>query len=586
MALSNFNWPQKQLGANFQINSNTYNPFLETPSLGSGILNDYSNWTPKTDDLSLPTSTYMNYLKSKGFSEKLNDMTTLSNPFQSEDPLQKAAENISGVKEFNEKMEAQKAGMWNNLSSQLMKSSFDSPSFLAGSMIANDIAKTESAKFQSQVSGTGDEGAKPKEPGKFGKFLGRDEVGKAMDAAGNIATSISIATGGYNMFDGPEGGLTQAVDQGWNQASDVVSKFGPWGQLAGGIMKGVGMVNKLQNAFLGSKGTDNMTKTDALLNSPIGMMIPGLGLINALGGKNTQTITKDEESFSTVGASYAGTGNAVDEALTKSGKRYGAFSGKARHEADREIAEAKRQQAVMSGIADEASIRSNLYGSMTGINAAANSFAGAGGYQQANIRAARYGGILERAQRVANKPKPIIKLEIEQEIEIPEIFKEGGIIIHNKEPEWEFKSSPFVEEIIEDLESLKNGGSIEVTWEFKPAPDDFIDKLQKGGSFNVIPEGALHARKHSIELDDITKKGIPVISESEGGEIKQHAEIERDEIILRIEVTEQLEEAQKKYNSDDTSQSEKDKVAIEIGKLLTQEILYNTQDNTNLLNTI
>jgi hypothetical protein len=32
---------------------------------------------------------------------------------------------------------------------------------------------------------------------------------------------------------------------------------------------------------------------------------------------------------------------------------------------------------------------------------------------------------------------------------------------------------------------------------------------------NVIPEGALHARKHSLDLDNITKKGIPVITKGD-----------------------------------------------------------------------
>jgi len=36
----------------------------------------------------------------------------------------------------------------------------------------------------------------------------------------------------------------------------------------------------------------------------------------------------------------------------------------------------------------------------------------------------------------------------------------------------------------------------------------------------------------------------------------------------------------KKYNNDST-QKEKDEIAIQAGKLLTKEILYNTKDNTN-----
>jgi hypothetical protein len=44
----------------------------------------------------------------------------------------------------------------------------------------------------------------------------------------------------------------------------------------------------------------------------------------------------------------------VDNALTKSGKKYGLFSSRGRKKANAEIAEAKRQQGIMSDIADNA----------------------------------------------------------------------------------------------------------------------------------------------------------------------------------------------------------------------------------------
>lgn len=114
-----------------------------------------------------------------------------------------------------------------------------------------------------------------------------------------------------------------------------------------------------------------------------------------------------------------------------------------------------------------------------------------------------------------------------------------------------------------------------------------ITSFKMGGAVNVIPEGALHARLHHMENDEnITKKGIPVVSEREGGEMEQHAEIERQEIIFRLEVTKTLEELQKKYDSDEYTQKEKDEFALEAGKLLVEEILYNTIDNTNLINKI
>lgn len=115
-----------------------------------------------------------------------------------------------------------------------------------------------------------------------------------------------------------------------------------------------------------------------------------------------------------------------------------------------------------------------------------------------------------------------------------------------------------------------------------------VEKFENGGKMNVIPEGALHARKHNIQGDlakSVTDKGIPVVTFEEGGEITQHAEIEVNEIIFNKETTVKIEDFFKQYNDAD-SQSEKNKIAIECGRFLTSEILENTDDRTGLLNTI
>ncbi len=53
---------------------------------------------------------------------------------------------------------------------------------------------------------------------------------------------------------------------------------------------------------------------------------------------------------------------------------------------------------------------------------------------------------------------------------------------------------------------------------------------------------------------------------------------------LVLQATKKLEELlKKKYSDDETSQKDKDAVAIEAGKLLVEEILNNTIDNTNNL---
>lgn len=112
----------------------------------------------------------------------------------------------------------------------------------------------------------------------------------------------------------------------------------------------------------------------------------------------------------------------------------------------------------------------------------------------------------------------------------------------------------------------------------------YIPKKEKGGKLdkeepltsqkNVIPEGALHARKHHMEnADNLTKKGIPVVT-NEG---EQQAEIELNEIIFSLEVTKKLEEL---------CANGSDEAAIEAGKLLVKEILFNTDDRTGLINTL
>lgn len=104
----------------------------------------------------------------------------------------------------------------------------------------------------------------------------------------------------------------------------------------------------------------------------------------------------------------------------------------------------------------------------------------------------------------------------------------------------------------------------------------FTRKFQAGGKMNVIVEGAFHSRKNYLseinpELEDVTPKGIPVITRDEGGEIVQTAEVEQKEMILHLELTQKLEELY---------QDGSEEAMIEAGKLLTEEIINNTDDRT------
>lgn len=109
-----------------------------------------------------------------------------------------------------------------------------------------------------------------------------------------------------------------------------------------------------------------------------------------------------------------------------------------------------------------------------------------------------------------------------------------------------------------------------------------IPQLQKGGPINVIVDGKLHKELNhmaNVVDTDITRKGVPVIvMEEKGGAIEQAAELERDEVILHLQLTKKLEELAK----EDT-----DAAMIEAGKLLAKEILKNTKDSkSKLLKTV
>lgn len=322
--------------------------------------------------------------------------------------------------------------------------------------------------------------------------------------------------------------LTEGLNQGYDAAANAAMAIPGVGTIIGGAMKVGGMLSDGLTAL--GVGTDQMTTADKILDSKFLKLTP-LGLVNAIGAKKADTITKDNEAFEQVGSSYGGTQATVDDALTKSGKKYGLLSGKARNKANQQIHNAQMQQSKMSNIADEAQMafaasNNPLIGLGTQLQLN-------GGYQQSTVRAGKSGlkmdrGFAKRVIKLSNGKKSKAK-KIQEEVRM------------------------------EEVAGFKNGGAV-----------------------NVIPDGALHAHKHHLEdvdgkFEEVTTKGIPVITEEKGGDIKQHAEVEREEIIFNLDVTKQLEKLM---------QDGSDEAAIEAGKLLVHEILENTVDNTGLLKTV
>lgn len=350
-----------------------------------------------------------------------------------------------------------------------------------------------------------------------GGLFSKANIGNTMSKAGGYADMI-----GSFIPKKEQSALTTGLNQGYDAAANMISSVPGVGTIVGGAMKIGGMLSDGLTAL--GVGTDQMTTTDKILDSKFMKLTP-MGLVNAFGAKKADTIYKDNETWEQQGSAYGGSMAKVDDALTKSGKKYGAFSGKARRKANAQIAEAKRQQNLVSDInqeAQDAFAASNYSG--IGLR---NELALSGGYR--NMAVGR-----------------------------------NGMKILDVESQW----------------------AREVLTKVKIRPKEKLEeqppKFAEGGTVNVIPDGALHAHKHHLEdispeYEQVTSKGIPVVTEEEGGKLKQHAEIERNEIIFRLEVTKKLEELMKDGSDD---------AAIEAGKLLAHEIINNTVDNTGLMEVV
>lgn len=469
--------------------------------------------------------------------------------------------------------------------------------------------------------------------------------GGGLFSKANIGNTMSKAGGYADMIGGfipkkEQSALTTGLNQGYDAAANMISSVPGVGTIVGGAMKIGGMLSDGLTAL--GVGTDQMTTTDKILDSKFMKLTP-MGLVNAFGAKKADTIYKDNETWEQQGSAYGGSMAKVDDALTKSGKKYGAFSGKARRKANAQIAEAKRQQNLVSDInqeAQDAFAASNYSG--IGLR---NELALSGGYR--NMAVGRNGmKILDAesqwAREVLNKAREVNKLQKGGKVDgitgaAPKITFESwyetvpsdrnDTTSYNLRRAFELAPKEELEawrtSSVEDLRNGKNHlNSVylnpktgiyefmkaknhptlkyELEWynskdpeaiKFRNAYDldmsgDYYKyvpkKFAEGGKVNVIPDGALHAHKHHLEdispeYEQVTSKGIPVVTEEEGGKLKQHAEIERNEIIFRLEVTKKLEELMKDGSDD---------AAIGAGKLLAHEIINNTVDNTGLMEVV
>ena len=446
--------------------------------------------------------------------------------------------------------------------------------------------------------------------------------GANFSKAGNIMSSISSIGNSLVNADDKKSAEVQQADAAFDQTANAVSQLGPAGALAGGIMKAGGFVSDILTKA--GVGTDQMTTADKILDSKFLKLTP-FGLANAIGAKKSDAFSKDEETFNQLDGAYVGTESAVDSAAEKAGKKYGLFSRRKRNQANREIAEARRQQNLAMNVADQAKTSFQAQQSMTDMYANSSEFNSQGGwnnrmavgqkgmklFDKDYIKYIKNSVAKHKAKptyeewikrvpqsrlsnnydlRMAFQVIPFETLEAwrkatEKDLEngkfhLPSIYElpDGDYVFLKLGKESE---NPEVILETNTYHSGENGlkGTHDLIFEGdryyyrkKNSP-----KFKDGGKVNVIPEGALHARLHHMDIDNITKKGIPVVVQKEGGEVEQQAEVERNEIIFSLEVTQKLEELCKDGS---------DEAAIEAGKILVKEILENTVDNTGLINEI
>ena len=377
----------------------------------------------------------------------------------------------------------------------------------------------------------------PKNTSGFGSFI-KGNIGTIGQGADMLSSLIPEQT---------NSNLTKGLNKGFDMAADTISKI-PGGEILGGAMKLNAAFGKGLSAMTGGATTikDPSNVSDSVLSSSF--FATNIGLLNAVTGKKVAGNSKALASM----ASSSSYGDSGSLGATKIGGITNTFS---KWFGKKDLAKERKANVLKINTENmkKADVLQTNKQQLAARNQAArnreitteNQLAGGQDY---SVLAAKKGATLQ---------------DIRNYIKVRNIKKE---VVQN----------PNLDDNLEKSE---------------------IQKFQNGGS--LIPSGALHKNKHNLEsvnsdLDgEITKKGIPVISYAEegdileyendgktpkllaeGGEVIQHAEIEKDEVILNLSLTKKLVELMKK----DTPEA-----MIEAGKILARELMENTTDNTGLI---
>ena len=345
--------------------------------------------------------------------------------------------------------------------------------------------------------------------GDFRGVMGKIGASGIGSAAGDMFSNIGSAIG--NKYGDDFSEEQKAMQSSVRSALNSIPVYGPIISAATGLVDAIGSTTGLNLSNIDKSSADRAGVGGSATFNNLMNMLPGNSMLWGWMGSRTDDFTKSD-LISNLGGAYSGTMMDLDAAEDLANKRV--LFGK--NKMNNYISDAKTNQNKMITINDISSTR------MKGVTSETIS-------DYNNQRNTRY----QRSTQYAVGKQGMKLMSIEEINKILNLRKESSI------------------------QEFKNGGVI-------------------GIDSSIIPEGKLHAHKHNLkdanpDLEDVTKKGIPIVTLDEGGELQQVAEIEKEEIIFRKEITTKLEELYKDGS---------DEAMIEAGKLIAEELMTNTDDKT------
>lgn len=556
--------PNSTFGSNLSTQFAQSNLTFNTPDIGAAAASSLTNWNNTTLLTGYSTTPTMVTSESGLSRPDLNNMNLQQAQASFGNQLANNAENMGASYAINKAFDITKINkVINGLTSSLTNSNGVGTRFMGGA--ANAAIKSLAT---SAVKG-------------FVSNLGKSvtkETAKTALSSGLKGARAGLKSGLSSL--GSAEGIAGIADAGLNVAFGDVKKAG-WEK---GVDTTLGVLSNVP--VVGTYAQFAKLGFDA---------IGGLGASKTISANNKDWQSRQDQA--SVAGSYNGAMDDIANAESMEGK-YSFWNGGGKKNANNQLSKTNNWKTTMSEWAQRNDLNDIRSNQMASINSNQYQTDLSGGYDLKNSGSllvakegaklfSTYKEIHKYTQRIkaakkGAKLEPIVDKELERYYDDPlfstkskynDSFHQGGSWSEDGKTftPSEFSLFNFTEDQIRD--ALAN--------EFPEASlniSNDIKAFKEGGKVepNVIPDGALHARLNHMDNKDLTKKGIPVVAK-DGDKLEQTAEIERNEIVFNLSVTNKLEELMRDGSA---------KAALEAGKLLTEEILHNTIDNTGLIDTL